>query len=126
MSELTLTKTRLIGGVWEGVLTGVIGEDAPDLKVTHFGEEITGVTIDNENDQWFVRVAIPVTHVADGMQTFLIREAGSDAVLNSFALYAGDALAEDIRAEVDLLRAELDMLKQAFRRHCLEVAMADG
>jgi hypothetical protein len=29
-------------------------------------------------------------------------------------------LAEDIRAEMDLLRAELDLLKQAFRRHCVE------
>jgi hypothetical protein len=27
---------------------------------------------------------------------------------------------DDLRAEVDLLRAELDMLKRAFRRHCLE------
>jgi hypothetical protein len=25
-----------------------------------------------------------------------------------------------LRAEVDLLRAELDMLKRAFRRHCVE------
>ncbi len=25
-------------------------------------------------------------------------------------------------AEVDLLRSELDMLKRAFRRHCLETA----
>ena len=33
---------------------------------------------------------------------------------------AGEALAHDIRAEIDLLRAELDMLKRAFRRHCLE------
>jgi hypothetical protein len=29
---------------------------------------------------------------------------------------------DDLRAEVDLLRAELDMLKRAFRRHCLETA----
>jgi hypothetical protein len=29
-------------------------------------------------------------------------------------------LDEDIRAEVDLLRAELDLLKRAFRRHCSE------
>jgi hypothetical protein len=31
-------------------------------------------------------------------------------------------LEEDIRAEVSLLRAELDLLKRAFRRHCAETA----
>ena len=36
------------------------------------------------------------------------------------SLLAGEALGDDIRAEVALLRAELDMLKRAFRRHCLE------
>lgn len=126
MSELTLTKTRMIGGFWEGVLTHVVGDKAPELEVTHFGEAIPDVTVAKEADQWFVRVPVPMDRVADGVQTFVITDVASGAVLNSFALYAGEALAEDIRAEVDLLRAELDMLKQAFRRHCLEVAMADG
>jgi len=84
------------------------------------------VTVALEGDQWFVRVPIPMDRVADGVQTFVITDVASDSVLNSFALFAGEALAEDMRAEMDLLRAELDMLKQAFRRHCLEVAMADG
>lgn len=126
MSDLTLTKTRMITGVWEGALTGVSGDATPTLKLTHFGEEVDGLTVTKEADQWFVSVPIPLERVADGVQTFVILDARNDAVLNSFALYAGEALAEDIRAEVDLLRAELDMLKQAFRRHCLEVAMADG
>lgn len=126
MSELTLTKTRLIGGVWEGVLTGVAGDESPQIAVTHFGENISGVSVTKDHDQWFVRVPVPLERIADGVQTFVISDAATGAVLNDFAFYAGDALAEDIRAEVDLLRAELDMLKQAFRRHCLEVAMADG
>ena len=126
MSELTLTKTRMISGVWEGVLTGVVGTDAPDLKVTHFGNPVPDVSVLQESGNWFVRIPVPRESVADGMQTFVITDTATDTVLNSFALYAGDALAEDIRAEMDLLRAELDMLKQAFRRHCLEVAMADG
>ena len=41
-------------------------------------------------------------------------------MLDSFALMSGDALSYDIRAEMTLLREELDMLKRAFRRHCLE------
>ena len=43
-----------------------------------------------------------------------------EEVLGSFTLIAGEALGDDLRAEVSLLRAELDMLKRAFRRHCLE------
>ena len=35
-------------------------------------------------------------------------------------LVAGDALAYDLRTEIALLREELDLLKRAFRRHCLE------
>jgi outer membrane protein assembly factor BamA len=37
-------------------------------------------------------------------------------------LIAGEALGDDIRVEVELLRDELDMLKRAFRRHCVETA----
>jgi hypothetical protein len=33
---------------------------------------------------------------------------------------AGEVLSDDFRSEVSLLRAELDLLKRAFRRHCLE------
>ena len=35
-------------------------------------------------------------------------------------IVTGVAMEDDVRAEIDLLRAELDMLKRAFRRHCLE------
>jgi hypothetical protein len=54
------------------------------------------------------------------VQTFLVREAGSGATLGHFTIVAGVPLEADLRAEVDLLRAELDMLKKAFRRHCVE------
>ena len=32
---------------------------------------------------------------------------------------AGVAMEDDLRAEVDLQRTKLDLLKRAFRRHCL-------
>lgn len=63
---------------------------------------------------------MPKEAICDGVQSFAIREAASDAMLGSFTLIAGEALDHDLRAEVSLLRAELDMLKRAFRRHCLE------
>lgn len=123
MSDVTLTKTRLFEGVWEGVLTHK-GDGAfqPVLRVTHLDQPVDGVTTheDQAAGHWVVRVPVPANLISDGLQTFVIRDSASDDVLASFALLAGDALAEDIRAEMSLLRAELDMLKQAFRRHCVE------
>ena len=120
MSELALTKTSLIAGIWQGVLSGQTGADAPQLRVTHLDQAVDGVEVLAEADSWTVRVPIPAALIADGVQSFVIADARTGAVLNSFAVVAGDALAEDIRAELDLLRAELDMLKRAFRRHCVE------
>ena len=121
MSAATLTKTRMIAGVWEGILTAESAEP-PQLNVTHLDTQIDGVTVTkiDSGAGWIVHVPIPVATLADGLQTYIIRDAKSDETLNSFALLAGDALSEDIRAEMDLLRDELDMLKSAFRRHCVE------
>jgi hypothetical protein len=121
MSDLKLTKTRLFEGVWEGFLTSS-GQTQPDLEVTHLNDPVLGLelTEDRENGHWVVRVPVPVSALSDGVQTFLIRDKVSGEVLESFSILAGEALGDDIRAEVTLLREELDMLKRAFRRHCVE------
>lgn len=123
MSDVTLTKTRLFEGVWEGVLThDGAGDFQPAIEVTHLQKPLRGIEVtENPKDGvWAVRVPIPAELISDGVQTFLIRDTRSDRTLNSFALMSGDTLSHDIRAEVTLLREELDMLKRAFRRHCLE------
>jgi len=75
---------------------------------------------DREAGHWVVRVPVPVSILGDGVQTLLIRDLERNETLHVISLISGEALADDIRAEVDLLREELDMLKRAFRRHCLE------
>jgi len=123
MSDLILTKTRLFEGVWEGVLTrDGGGTDMPEIEVTHLQEPLEGVevTTRSEGGLWLLRVPIPARVIADGVQTFLIRDRATGETIGDFALMSGDALSYDIRAEVTLLREELDMLKRAFRRHCLE------
>lgn len=123
MSDFTLTKTRLFEGVWEGVLTPEASDTAPPrVQVTHLQEPLQGVEVIEEAQagHWVLRVPIPAEVIADGVQTFVISDTRTGATLGSFALMSGDALAYDIRAEVTLLREELDMLKRAFRRHCLE------
>jgi len=120
MTDMTLTKTRLFGGVWEGELTGA-GSREPQLNVTHQGDAVDGLHLshDDEYDVWRVSIPIPPRLIGDGVQTFVICDDKNN-VLNSFALLSGEALAEDLRAEMALLRSELDMLKQSFRRYCNE------
>lgn len=124
MSNLTLTATRLFEGVWEGVLVAPDADNnfQPEILVTHLGTQIEGVSVteDNTKGYWAVRVPVPVEMLLDGVQTFLITDQRSGDTLTSFAVIAGEALSDDIRTEIDLLRAELDMLKKAFRRHCVE------
>lgn len=123
MTPYTLTKTRLFAGVWEGILTGA-GTEEPHLRVTHLGEAIDGVEIkqSKELNGWLVHVPIPANLMSDGVQTFVITDSKTGETLNSFALLFGEVLAEDIRVEISLLREELDLLKSAFRRHCVETA----
>ena len=121
MDELQLTATRIVEGVWEGVLTGA--EVAPMIAVTHQDRQIAGAEVRDDpshKGQFLVRVPIPAELLSEGTQTFVITDAETDARLASFAVVVGQPLEADIRAEMALLRAELDMLKRAFRRHCVE------
>lgn len=120
-----LTQTRIRAGVWEGVLSGTAN---PALTVTANGETVPGVTVVPMGDTpglHAVRIPIPPQAIAEGITTFLILDAVGNR-LGHFTLAAGLPLDADIRAELDLLRAELDMLKRAFRRHCLETMPQDG
>ena len=121
MPVMTLTKTSMTAGVWQGALTGHF-DGPPVLRVTHLNTELPGVEVSPADGGWTVSVPIPAELISDGVQSFVIADATTGTTLTSFAIIAGDAMAEDIRAELDLLRAELDLLKRAFRRHCVETA----
>lgn len=122
MTKLKLIKASLKSGVWEGHLTGVAKDQTPQINVTYQMAAVQGVKVVQDDDKsgWCVEVPVPPSAVSDGVQTFVISDADTGEVLNSFSFLAGEALGEDMRAEMDLLRAELDLLKRAFRRHCVE------
>ncbi len=114
---MVLTATRIVAGVWEGVLTGA--EGTPALEVLHEGKALDGIQVEPETAGRFaVRVPIPAGALNEGVQTFLIRSG--EEVLARFTVITGVPMEDDVRAELDLLRAELDVLKRAFRRHCVE------
>ena len=123
MSAFELSKTRLFEGVWEGLLTAIDENGTkPDLGVTHLEKPLGELLLKEtgEPNQWAVRIPIPVDLIGDGAQTFLIFDKDTGETLDSFTIIAGDAVSDDICAEVALLRAELDLVKRAFRRHCVE------
>jgi len=121
MAELKLIKTGIRAGVWKGVLTGA--PEQPDITVTHLSHPVAGASLREDPDtpgQYLVEVPIPAELLSEGVQTFVISERETEARLASFAIITGQPVDEDFRAELDLLREELDMLKRAFRRHCVE------
>lgn len=119
---VTLTQTRIANGQWEGQLAGVEGT-VPVVEAWHQGHGLEGVeavAVPGKPGTFAVRLTIPVAILSEGVQTVLLQVGGE--VLAQFSIIAGVPLEEDLRAEISLLRAELDLLKRAFRRHCAETA----
>lgn len=121
MSMLTLTPTKMRRGVWEGIISNS-QPGVPQITVTHLNKPVPGFELTENKDEnlWLLQVPVPEDAIADGVQTFIICDAMDGIQLGHFTLIAGEALGDDIRVEMELLRAELDMLKRAFRRHCVE------
>jgi len=113
--------TEIKAGIWRGDLVDA-GDTAPKLRITHLGIPLEGVVCEHDtvNDLWRVATPIPQALISDGVQTFIVRDA-SDGTLGSFTIVCGEPLVDDLRAEISLLRAELDILKRSFRRHCSEI-----
>lgn len=114
----------LKGGVWQGLLTC---DQAPGrLLLVHLGDRVAEARVSPEGTgQWRVEVAIPSNRLADGVQAFLLLEDGGAAGmplqsgarhLGSLTLVAGEMLDDDLRAELNLMRSELDLLKKELRR----------
>ncbi len=119
-TQITLTQTRIFEGWWEGVLDGAIDE-APAVEAWHLDQRLGGVEVQpmpGGKGKQMVRFPIPTLILSEGVQTVLFRLG--DEVLAHLTLIAGVPMEEDLRAEISLLRAELDLLKRAFRRHCAE------
>lgn len=122
MSVYSVNKTRLFEGVWEGTITtSEAGAGSPPIEAFHQEQSLPKLHIDEQAEgRWSLRIPLPSYILADGVQTILIRDTSTQETLDKIVIVAGEPLSEDLRAEMDLLRAELDMLKRAFRRHCVE------
>ncbi len=124
MSDFTLTRTGIHAGEYEGVLTTRLKRaDPPALELRLLDQPAGKVHVIPElraKNRWSVRAEISANTIFEGVQTFLIRDSKTGETLDSFAIIAGQPLEDDLRAEIALLRAELELLKAALRQHCRE------
>lgn len=126
VSDLILTKTRIADGVWEGkVQQPEARPDSPPpaIRITLGDTPVPGAELEPVEDAlglYILRVPIPTTALGEGLHTFLILDDEAGVTLGDFSIALGLPLESDIRAEMDQLRAELDLLKRAFRRHCVD------
>ena len=70
-----------------------------------------------DTDEMHLHITIPPSAVGSGVHSFIITEHQSLDILARFTFIGGDLADQALRAEIDLLKAELKLLKRAFRRH---------
>ncbi|MFK7867795.1 MAG: hypothetical protein AB8B58_01005 [Roseobacter sp.] len=119
MARHTIEHTRLSEGVWHIDLNS----DAPRPSLTAYYKNTALQQIEiapsGTPALWRVKVPLPPEVLSDGVHTVLLCADGQeDTPLSHLTVMAGEIIGDDMRAEVTLLRAELDLLKSAFRRHC--------
>jgi hypothetical protein len=123
MTDDALVRVRLQAGRYEGILTSGNPAMEQGLEAVHEGKVIAIATLSPEGDgpgRWHAVVELPASIIADGVQVIALRAIATGEVLDRITLMAGAPLDEDFRAELALLRSELEILKRAFRRHCAE------
>lgn len=117
MSDWTVIRTRLRGGEWEAVVTGP-ATGAPDLALMLLDRRIEGLRQELQAPgQWRLRAAIPADCLTEGVQSFGLWDQATGERIGGFTLIAGAPLEGDLRAEIELLRSEVELLKRMIRRH---------
>lgn len=127
MSRLHLINAKLKAGVWRAVVLSEVKLDhPPSLAVMYDGNIQSGVVLevapDGGGQQWLLTFAVPAECLSDGTQLFIVSDTVRDEAVGQFTIQCGPAIEAELAADVELLRAELDLLKRAFRRHCTNTA----
>ncbi len=120
----TFTSAGLRGGIWRGMLHRATPPGR--VVLAQNGTTVARADVSTaENGAYHVSVRLPADLLTDGVQTFLLLADdgdGDDAPrpgaerLAQLPVVAGRALDGDLRAEIELLRAELDLVKREVRR----------
>ena len=109
-----LTHSELRNRIWSGQLEGAA--DTPNVIATYQGVEIAGISVTPLADRlWSLKLPLPLEMLSDGVHSCIIPWTTGEKI-GDFTVIAGDVLAGDLRAEIEQLRAELNLLKTVVRR----------
>ncbi len=116
---MILAESRIRAGQWQGLVAEAAAP--PRIELIHDGQPLGEAVVTPAPQGGFRLVLdLPVALLTDGVQTLVLRDMVGDQIVGRIALQVGQALSASLAADVALLRAELDLLRQAFRRHCRE------
>lgn len=111
---MTLIETAFRNGIWQGRLEAA---KPPVIEALHDGAPLSGLTVEPAGPGvWTVTLPLPASVLSAGVQVISFRDAGSGGLLYSLAIIAGEPAADDLRAEIALLRAEMELVKRVLRR----------
>lgn len=113
--SISVLQSQIADGVWSVVL----GEQSarPDVSCTYLGQIVQGLDVSQTDDgHWVANCPIPSAALSDGVHSLCLHSQDGLEPICDVTLVFGNALANDIRAEVNLLRDEVDLLKRALRR----------
>lgn len=114
-----VTGSRVQAGVWRLVAGPFDRPDPPALQALHLGVALPGLRmspVPGDLGFWDVTLPVPAAVLSDRVQTILLRDAESGRTLARLSVAAGEALADDLAAEVAALRAEIEVIKAVLRR----------
>ncbi|ADO41650.1 hypothetical protein [Ketogulonicigenium vulgare] len=110
---MTLIETRIVEGIWEGLLTDTVLE--PRLVASHNGVDLPVAWTAQEGGDYALRVEVPRAMVSAGQHVMIIRDQDTGIEISRFVMAVGEDALNPQQAEIAILRAELDLLKSAFR-----------
>ncbi|WP_179378082.1 hypothetical protein [Jannaschia marina] len=115
-----LHRVSVTGGTYQGLLVATNGGGEPPELSLHLGDARLG-PLQAEAVEGGFRVSgeMGVAPLTEGTQTVAVR-TDDGQLLDSVTVVTGLGAPDDLRAEIDTLAAELDMLKAAFRRYVAE------
>lgn len=109
----TFDDTGLQAGLWTGILHAPAAPAR--LTLTHQGRDLAEASVTPAGPGRFaVAAPVPASVLGDGVTTLSLM-AGAD-VLAHLHIAAGQPVEADLRADIALIRAELDLLKRELRR----------
>ena len=116
---MEMTRLGLKAGRYEGRLSGAEMAN-PVVELVHLERVVALADVEPMEDGHKVVADVPSLVLSDGVQIVTLRAAVDGTVLDRLVFLCGAELDGDFRAEMALMREELELLKRAFRRHCAE------